>query len=96
MPNFNKIAFNRNIFKPMDSTQSDETWETLEKISVKSVYSAADVIARDEATEGAGNAQFASGLPPFLRGPYSLMYVTKPWTIRQYAGFSTAEASNAF
>src|SRR3954470_15548078 len=39
---------------------------------------------------------YAAGIPPFLRGPYSSMYVTQPWTIRQYAGFSTAEASNAF
>jgi methylmalonyl-CoA mutase len=50
--------------------------------------------------ENYGNAgqltQYAAGVPPFLRGPYSSMYVTQPWTIRQYAGFSTAEASNAF
>ena len=39
---------------------------------------------------------FAAGIPPFLRGPYSTMYVKKPWTIRQYAGFSTAEDSNTF
>ena len=88
MPNFNKIPFNRNVFKATDPPQNEKTWETLEKIPVKSVYSASD-------TEG-GMAGFVSGLPPFLRGPYSLMYVTKPWTIRQYAGFSTAEASNAF
>ena len=45
---------------------------------------------------GAGHENFASGIPPFLRGPYSTMYVRRPWTIRQYAGFSTAEESNAF
>ena len=43
-----------------------------------------------------GHLEFAAGLPPFLRGPYSTMYLTQPWTIRQYAGFSTAEESNAF
>jgi methylmalonyl-CoA mutase len=46
--------------------------------------------------EHAEHLQFAAGLPPFMRGPYSTMYVTRPWTIRQYAGFSTAEESNAF
>ena len=45
---------------------------------------------------GSGHENFASGIPPFLRGPYSTMYVRRPWTIRQYAGFSTAEESNAF
>lgn len=45
---------------------------------------------------GASHVNFAAGIPPFLRGPYSTMYVQKPWTIRQYAGFSTAEESNAF
>ena len=45
---------------------------------------------------GMGHLEYAAGLPPFLRGPYSTMYVMRPWTIRQYAGFSTAEASNAF
>ena len=43
-----------------------------------------------------GHVGFAAGIPPFLRGPYTTMYVKKPWTIRQYAGFSTAEDSNTF
>jgi len=43
-----------------------------------------------------GTSNFAAGIPPYLRGPYSTMYVMRPWTIRQYAGFSTAEESNAF
>ncbi len=55
----------------------------------KSVYSAADL-------EGMEHLNYAAGIPPFLRGPYSTMYVMNPWTIRQYAGFSTAEESNAF
>ncbi|MDZ3837801.1 MAG: methylmalonyl-CoA mutase [Rhodospirillales bacterium] len=64
-------------------------WETPEKLMVKPLYAAADL-------EGLDHLDTMSGIPPFLRGPYSTMYVTRPWTIRQYAGFSTAKASNAF
>ena len=64
-------------------------WETPEKVMVKPLYGAADL-------DGLDHLDTMSGLPPFLRGPYSTMYVTRPWTIRQYAGFSTAAASNAF
>ncbi len=64
-------------------------WETPERIPVKSVYNAGDLI-------GMEHLNYAAGLPPFLRGPYSGMYAMQPWTIRQYAGFSTAEESNAF
>ncbi len=67
----------------------EKDWNTPEKIDVKPVYTAADL-------EGMEHLQYAAGLPPFLRGPYSTMYVMRPWTIRQYAGFSTAEDSNAF
>jgi methylmalonyl-CoA mutase len=88
MPDFKNIPFNRNVFKDAQKPENGETWETPEKITIKSVYNPSD-------TEGV-QKDFVSGLPPFLRGPYSLMYVTQPWTIRQYAGFSTAEASNAF
>ena len=59
-----------------------------EKVNKKS-YSKADI-------EGLEHLNFAAGIPPYLRGPYSTMYVMRPWTIRQYAGFSTAEESNAF
>ena len=65
------------------------TWETPEQIPVKPLYTAADL-------EGVDHLDTMPGLPPFLRGPYPTMYVTQPWTIRQYAGFSTAEDSNAF
>ncbi len=58
-------------------------------IDVKSVYSKSDI-------QGMEHLNYAAGLPPFLRGPYSTMYVMQPWTVRQYAGFSTAEESNAF
>ena len=63
--------------------------ETAEGISVKSTYSEEDI-------ESLNHLNFAAGIAPNLRGPYSTMYVQKPWTIRQYAGFSTAEDSNAF
>ena len=64
-------------------------WETPEQIKVKPVYSAEDLKDME-------HLDYAAGIPPFLRGPYSMMYVFRPWTIRQYAGFSTAEESNAF
>ena len=62
---------------------------TPEQIPVKSAFTAEDL-------EGMEHLNYAAGLPPFLRGPYSTMYAVRPWTIRQYAGFSTAEDSNAF
>src|SRR6056297_2957928 len=64
-------------------------WETPEKLMVKPLYSAADL-------DGLDHLDTMPGLPPYLRGPYPSMYITQPWTIRQYAGFSTAQASNAF
>ncbi len=64
-------------------------WMTPEQIPVKPVYTKDDL-------EGMEHLNYAAGLPPFLRGPYSAMYAMRPWTIRQYAGFSTAEESNAF
>jgi methylmalonyl-CoA mutase len=64
-------------------------WITPEQIPVKPVYGDSDL-------PGIEHLNYAAGLPPFLRGPYSTMYVMSPWTIRQYAGFSTAEESNAF
>jgi len=64
-------------------------WETPEHIQVKPAYTAAEL-------EEMEHLEFAAGIPPFLRGPYSTMYVMQPWTVRQYAGFSTAEDSNAF
>jgi len=69
--------------------KNDIVWKTPEQIGVKAVYSKEDL-------EGMEHLDFVAGLPPFLRGPYSMMYPFKPWTIRQYAGFSTAEESNAF
>lgn len=67
----------------------EKEWMTAEQIPVKGLYSAEDL-------EGMEHLNYAAGVAPFLRGPYSTMYVMRPWTIRQYAGFSTAEESNAF
>ena len=67
----------------------DLVWRTVEQIDVKPLYSRADY-------EGLDHMGYMAGIPPYLRGPYSTMYVQRPWTVRQYAGFSTAEESNAF
>ena len=68
---------------------SHQNWSTPEGIEVKPLYTAADLAAIE-------HLDYPAGLPPFLRGPYTTMYAMQPWTIRQYAGFSTAEDSNAF
>ena len=62
---------------------------TMEQIDLKPLYTGADL-------SGMKHLDYVAGIPPFLRGPYPSMYVTRPWTVRQYAGFSTAEESNAF
>ncbi|MCA9949196.1 MAG: hypothetical protein KDE48_06095, partial [Anaerolineales bacterium] len=67
----------------------DFVWRTLEQIDVKPLYTAADL-------DDMEHLGFTAGIPPYLRGPYPAMYVERPWTVRQYAGFSTAEESNAF
>ncbi|HOB84840.1 MAG TPA: methylmalonyl-CoA mutase [Bacteroidales bacterium] len=101
----NKRVFPRQIFSESDlydpaigsirsSGRGDNPGTTVSRttaggMSVKTVYTEKDL-------EGMEHLDYAAGLPPFLRGPYSSMYVLQPWTIRQYAGFSTAEDSNAF
>ena len=82
--NINAIPKNNGIILP-----NGELWETHEHIMVKPAYTEKDL-------EGMEHLNYAAGIAPFLRGPYSTMYVMRPWTIRQYAGFSTAEESNAF
>ncbi len=72
-----------------DKNQIKKDWITPEQIPVKRAYSEEDLMEME-------HLDFAAGLPPYLRGPYSTMYVMRPWTVRQYAGFSTAEESNAF
>lgn len=75
---------------PYTSGQSETpNWKTPENIEVKPFYTGDDI-------KDLEHLDFAAGIPPFLRGPYSTMYVMRPWTVRQYAGFSTAEESNAF
>ena len=82
--NINAIPNHNGIILP-----NGESWETAEHIMVKPAYTEKDL-------EGMEHLNYAAGIAPFLRGPYSTMYVMRPWTIRQYAGFSTAEESNAF
>ena len=72
-----------------DNISFEKIWNTAELIDVKPLFSSED-------TKHMEHLYFTAGTPPFLRGPYASMYVSKPWTIRQYAGFSTAEESNAF
>ena len=64
-------------------------WKTMEQIDIKPVYTINDMKELE-------HLEYAAGIPPYLRGPYPTMYVQRPWTVRQYAGFSTAEESNAF
>ncbi len=85
-PKFSDIKYSGG---PAASKGAGSTFMTPELIGIKSTYSAADL-------EGVEHLNYAAGIPPFLRGPYSTMYVMNPWTVRQYAGFSTAEESNAF
>jgi methylmalonyl-CoA mutase len=75
--------------KETGKSVEDFIWETMEQIPVKPLYTKDDL-------KDLEHKDYLSGLPPFLRGPYSTMYVQRPWTVRQYAGFSTAEESNAF
>ena len=87
-PNFKDIQIN--AFKAAPAAEVPESsWLTPELIPVKPYYTEADLV-------GMEHLNYAAGLPPYLRGPYSVMYAMQPWTIRQYAGFSTAEESNAF
>ena len=87
-PNFKDINI-EDFVAGKDPEQSHDTWLTPELIPVKQVYDKTDLNSLE-------HLNYAAGLPPFLRGPYSGMYAMRPWTIRQYAGFSTAEESNAF
>ncbi len=86
-PDFAKIDYKP---KPDGAVKAQaEEWFVPEHIAVKSFYSREDLDSME-------HLDYAAGLPPYLRGPYSSMYVMQPWTVRQYAGFSTAEESNAF
>ncbi len=87
-PDFNKININKTV-ENNDNLNLKKDWITAEQIPVKKIYTKKD-------TANFEHLNYAAGIAPFLRGPYSSMYVSNPWTIRQYAGFSTAEESNAF
>jgi methylmalonyl-CoA mutase len=87
-PDFTKIAYQPPSAAP-PTESAEPTWLTPEHIAVRPAYTRADLAPMQ-------HLDYAAGLPPFLRGPYSTMYVMQPWTVRQYAGFSTAEESNAF
>lgn len=84
-----KINFEKNVTQIEKISKSDITEMTLENIGIDSFYTYDDI-------KNFEHLDFGAGIPPFLRGPYPTMYATRPWTIRQYAGFSTAEDSNAF
>ena len=86
-PDFKQVAaeYRRRVVL----SQPVEPWLTSEQIPVKPVYQEND-------STSLNHYHFAAGFPPYLRGPYASMYASKPWTIRQYAGFSTAQESNAF
>lgn len=88
-PNYKNIDIFSKPASGKGKAAAKSEWMTPEQIAVKGVFTAADL-------ENMEHLSYAAGLPPFLRGPYSTMYVQKPWTVRQYAGFSTAEESNAF
>ena len=85
-PDFTTLPFSSTAPAARDA---DAIWSTPEGIDVRSRYVAADI-------DGLRHPDAMPGLPPFVRGPYSTMYAMRPWTVRQYAGFSTAEESNAF
>jgi methylmalonyl-CoA mutase len=88
IPDFTTLPFEPGVSEPL-AAAGGEPWLTPEGIPVKPLYAAED-------REGLPFIDSLPGLPPYLRGPYPTMYVNQPWTIRQYAGFSTAEDSNAF
>ncbi|MDR2711860.1 MAG: methylmalonyl-CoA mutase [Clostridiales bacterium] len=101
-PDFSQIPFQKavacerqnerwqeRIEKETGKNWQELAYKTMEQIAVQPLYTAGDY-------QDISHLEYMAGLPPFLRGPYPTMYVTRPWTVRQYAGFSTAEESNAF
>lgn len=88
-PDLSQIDIKAALQQAEQPTDNNAAWPSPEGIDIKQHYGPAD-------TEGMKQLHYAAGIPPYLRGPYSSMYATRPWTIRQYAGFSTAEESNAF
>src|SRR6187401_271975 len=89
IPSFADVKFEESNAAPVTAPEAAAAWQTPEGIAVKPVYGAGDT-ARLDFLDG------FPGIAPYLRGPYPTMYVQRPWTVRQYSGFSTAEDSNAF
>ncbi len=89
-PDFSKIDIKKTAKSTINvETAEQDIWKTAEQIDVKPIYSKDDLAKME-------HLNYAAGVVPYLHGPYSTMYISRPWTIRQYAGFSTAEESNAF
>ena len=88
-PDFSDIKINSAVKQTVATSENQDVWNTPEGIPVKKQFTKEDI-------SEAEHLGYAAGMPPFLRGPYSAMYAMRPWTVRQYAGFSTAEESNAF
>src|SRR5512137_2518222 len=86
-PDFSKIKFNQ--FRSGEQSGQHESWNSAEKIEIRPELTLDDV--KDNTLKN-----FSAGIAPYLRGPYATMYTVRPWTIRQYAGFSTAKESNEF
>jgi methylmalonyl-CoA mutase len=82
-------SWRRQVEQESGQSLDEMIWRTMEQIDVKPLYTKEDI-------EGMDHLNYVAGIPPYFRGPYPAMYVTQPWTVRQYAGFSTAEESNAF
>ena len=89
IPDFSTVDLNFSPLSSHEGVVKQEAWHTPEGISIKPHYNANDL-------NGLPHLDTYPGIAPFLRGPYPLMYTNQPWTIRQYAGFSTAGESNAF
>jgi len=89
IPDFSNLSFERAPSSTPSASPDDNIWSTPEGIDVKSTYLRSDI-------DGLDFLNTYPGIAPYLRGPYPTMYTTRPWTVRQYAGFSTAELSNAF
>ena len=87
IPDFSNINFN--TLYPTQRIKRYGSWSSAENISIASFYN-------EESVKKLDHLSFSAGIPPFVRGPYASMYAIRPWTIRQYAGFSTARESNAF
>ena len=88
-PDFSSFSPDFSLRNHSGQSTEGDIWKTPEKIPVKPLFQSGDL-------DQAEHLDYAAGIPPYLRGPYSTMYTVRPWTIRQYAGFSTAEESNAF